>query len=44
MTSGDCINEVRQLLVDREGYSASDVLALLAVDTVASPFEFERAR
>ncbi len=44
VTSGDCINEVRQLLVDRESYSASDVLAHLAVDTVAPPLEYERTR
>ncbi len=30
VTSGDCINDIRQLLVDREAYGASDVIAHLA--------------
>ena len=30
VTSGDCINDIRQLLVDRESYSASDVIAHLS--------------
>lgn len=30
VTSGDCIDDVRQLLIGRESYSASDVIALLS--------------
>ncbi len=36
VTSGDCINDVRQLLTDRESYSARDVLDHLDVGIAAS--------
>ncbi len=36
VTSGDCVNEIRQLLVDRDSYGALDVLAHLSVDEVSA--------
>jgi hypothetical protein len=34
VTSGDDINDIRQLLVGRESYGASDVIAHLSGDRV----------
>jgi NAD(P)H-dependent flavin oxidoreductase YrpB (nitropropane dioxygenase family) len=37
VTSGDYLNDIRELLVDRESYSARDVIAHLSVDVDVTP-------
>jgi NAD(P)H-dependent flavin oxidoreductase YrpB (nitropropane dioxygenase family) len=39
VTSGDCLNEIRQLLVERDEYSAVDVMAHLDVGTEHAALE-----
>ena len=36
VTSGDCINDIRSLLNDRDEYSATDVIAMLETDVQTS--------
>jgi hypothetical protein len=37
VTSGDYLNDIRQLLVGRESYNAGDVIAHLSVDIDVTP-------
>ena len=36
VTSGDCVNDIANLLVDRDDYSASDVIKMLGADAASA--------